>query len=107
MSNLPFINSTTFFRGLNHYYQKDYPNAIKTYKTALTLDPHFPYALYNLAIVYDDYYEDKMPAIRTYEKFIELTKDKKSYQEMVDAANKRLAELKEQAFFSENKWSIQ
>jgi len=103
LSNLPFINSTYFFRGLNYYYQKNYPRAIVLYKKALTLDPKFGYALYNLAIAYDDYYKDKQPAIRYYEKFLQLSQNTEQYPDMVKAAKQRLTKLKEQAFLSEYK----
>ena len=103
LSNVPFINSTYLFKGLNFYYQKKFPQAIKLYKKALTIDPNFSFALYNLAIAYDEYYEDKQPAISSYEKFLTQFENNEELAGMIQATRKRLSELKEKMFFSEKK----
>jgi len=98
-SNKDFIMMTCFYRALNYYHQKDYPNAIAYYKKVISIDPEFSFVYYNLAITYDDFYKEKKTAIRYYEKFIAMEDGNSENQLIVEAAKNRLAALREQRFF--------
>jgi len=98
-SNFPFTRSIYFYRGLNFYLQKKYVLAIKFYKKIIALDPHHPFTYYNLAITYDDYYQDKRPAITYYEKFLTLSSEDKNNTLLIIAAKNRVVDLKKQIFF--------
>jgi len=102
-SNQDFISMTYFYRGLNYYYQEKYDKAIKWYKKVITIDPGFSFAYYNLAVAYDMYYEDKSSAIRYYKKFLELAEGGNADSVTIIAAQMRLKELKEKAFFKRGK----
>ncbi|NOZ61862.1 MAG: tetratricopeptide repeat protein [Calditrichaeota bacterium] len=95
-----FVKMIYFYRGLNFYQNGSDGKAIPWYKKAIAIDPKFSYAYYNLALVYDRYYEDKNPAIRYYEKFIELAKKDETVPPMIIAAAKeRVGQLREKRFF--------
>ena len=99
-SGQDFIMMIYFYRGLNYYQNGRDGKAIFWYKKVLSINPNFSYAYYNLALVYDRYYEDKSTAIRYYKKFIELAKEDKSVPSLVIvAAKERLAQLREKRFF--------
>lgn len=98
-SNEDFIKMTYFYRALNFYHKKDYPNAIVYYKKVIAIDPEFSFGYYNLAITYDDFYLEKKTAIRYYEKFIAMEQGNKENPLIVEAAKNRLAALKEKVFF--------
>lgn len=97
--NMPFIVSTIFYRALNFYLQKEYARAIKLYKKILAFDPNYAYGIYNLAVAYDEYYEDKRPAVAYYEKFISVAGNSAIYAHMVETALNRKKQLKERLFF--------
>ena len=97
-SDFAFSRSVYFYRGLNFYLQKKYPQAIKFYKKVITLDPFYRFAYYNLAIVYDDYYRDKRTAIIYYKKFLELSRKDKNNALLIRTAKNRIVELKKQIF---------
>ena len=101
-SNEDFIKMTHFYRALNCYHQKDYSDAITYYKKVIAMDPEFSFAYYNLAITYDDFYQEKKTAIRYYEKFIVMEERKNENHLIVEAAKHRLAILKEKRFFKGN-----
>ena len=95
-----FVKMIYFYRGLNFYQNGQDGKAIPWYKKAIAIDAEFSYAYYNLALVYDRYYEDKNPAIRYYEKFIKLAENDKTVPPLVlIAAKQRVAQLREQRFF--------
>lgn len=98
-SNQEFLLMTYFYQGLNYYYQMDYPNAIKWYKKVLSIDVNFGYAYYNLAVAYDMYYEDKSTAIHYYQKVLDVAEKVDLDPASVIAAQTRLKELRERAFF--------
>ncbi len=96
-----FVKMIYFYRGLNFYQNGKDEKAIPWYKKAIAIDAEFSYAYYNLALVYDRYYQDKSPAIRYYEKFIELAqKDKTVPPLVIMAAKERMGQLKEKKFFN-------
>jgi tetratricopeptide (TPR) repeat protein len=102
-SNKDFIKMTYFYRALNFYHKKDYPNAIAYYKKVIAIDPEFSFAYYNLAITYDDYYQEKKTAINYYEKFISMEQGNNENHLIVEAAKNRLAVLKEKRFFKRDR----
>jgi len=102
-SNEDFIKMTYFYRALNFYHNKDYPNAIVYYKKVITIDPEFSFAYYNLAITYDDFYQEKKTAITYYEKFITMEEGSNENHFLVEVAKNRLVKLKEKRFFDGNK----
>jgi len=102
-SNEDFIKMTYFYRALNFYHNKDHPNAIAYYRKVIAIDPEFSFAYYNLAITYDDFYQEKKTAIRHYEKFIAMEEGSNENHLIVDAAKQRLAVLKEKMFFKGKK----
>ena len=102
-SNQDFIKMTYFYRALNCYHNKDYPDAIAYYKKVIAIDPEFSFAYYNLAITYDDFYQEKKTAMRYYEKFIAMEEGSNENHLIVEAAKNRLGQLRENSFFGVNK----
>ncbi len=100
-SNLPIIQSTYLYQGLNAFYQKDYKKAIDIYKTALANNPQFAHAIFNLAIAYDDWYADKRPAIQYYKQLVDTFKGNLRYAEILKSAEERMTVLRESQFFNE------
>ncbi|MCD6116148.1 tetratricopeptide repeat protein [bacterium] len=98
-SNLPLIKGIYFYRGLNSHKQQEYIKAINYYKKAVTLNPDDPYTYYNLAIVYDEFYKDKKPAIKYYQKFLDYCKNKDDNSVLVQAAINRIKSLKQKLYF--------
>jgi len=98
-STLPLIKGIFFYRGLNSYKQKEYIKAINYYKKAIALKPDDPYTYYNLAIVYDEFYRDKKPAIKYYQKFLDYCKNKDDNSVLVHAATNRIKALKQKLYF--------
>lgn len=94
-----FVKMTYFYRALNFYLQEDYPHAIVWYKKVLAIDPEFSFAYYNLAITYDDYYQEKNTAITYYKKFIAIAEKKQEDPLLIESAKRRLDELNERSFF--------
>ncbi len=99
-SDSAFIRSIYFYRGLNFYLQKKYVQAIMFYKKVIAMDPYYRFAYYNLAITYDDYYQDKRTAITYYKKFLTFSSKNKNDDLLVRAAKKRIVDLKKQIFFN-------
>lgn len=100
-SNLPIIQSTYLYQGLNAFYQKDYQTAINIYKKALANNPRFAHAIYNMAIAYDDWYADKRPAIQYYKQLVDGFRGNPRYTDILTSARERLTVLKEAQFFNE------
>lgn len=96
-SNLEIIKLICLDKGINLYVQKKYKEAIDLYKTVIRIDPFYSKAFFNLAIVYDEYYEDKQPALKYYQDFVLLEKDETSAR--IQAEN-RIKALKEKLFFN-------
>ncbi len=101
-SNEDFIKMTYFYRAMNFYHKKDYSKAIAHYKKVIAIDPEFSFAFYNLAITYDDYYQEKKTAIAYYEKFIAMEKGRDENHFFIEAAKSRLTTLKQKRFFKGN-----
>ena len=97
-SNQDFIKMTYFYQALNAYQGERYPQAIKGYRTVLALDPLFGFALYNLAVTYDRFYQDKSTALDHYQRFLDLAKTQETDESIVMAAKERLRTLKSQNF---------
>ena len=55
--------------------QGDYSAAEKSYRTALKLNQHFSDAHYNLALLYDIFYQDISQAVEHYQRYLALTQE--------------------------------
>lgn len=55
--------------------QGDYSAAEKSYRTALKLNKHFADAHYNLALLYDMFYQDISQAVEHYQHYLALTQE--------------------------------
>jgi tetratricopeptide (TPR) repeat protein len=76
-ANYPAPTESHFNRGVELYDQGKHALAIDQYKLALRKNPDDPFALYNLAVVYQDQGKHK-EATRLYKKILENTEDTNS-----------------------------
>ena len=60
----------------SYYAQKKYPEALKYYQDAFRENPDKKELIFYIAAVYDHYYKDKTIAIKYYQKYLTLGKDK-------------------------------
>ena len=59
-------------QGLIAVHKGDYANAEKNYQQALQIKENYPAAHYNLALLYDTYYQDLDRAIVQYDRYLQL-----------------------------------
>lgn len=59
--------------GVFYVRSKDYENAVKEFKAALSYRPENANAHYNLGIIYDDYFKEKEQAKYHYKSYLELS----------------------------------
>jgi len=92
----PEIDKQLFELGLISIEQKKSQKAIKYFKEAYENNSKNYFALFQLALVSDDYYEDKKIALKYYKRYVERfsSKDKKMY----DYATKRIKHFTKEFF---------
>lgn len=87
----------------NTYEQADQePEAIRTYRLALTLDAERVEVLFHLAALYDVYYADKNMALEQFERFLARVGENQLPQ-MQRYAQQRVQELREALFFEQGR----
>lgn len=99
LTNLGLLLSTNFYRALNCELMGDFKEAIRLYKKTITIEPRFSFAYYNLALIYNEYYADKDPAIAYFEKYIELAEKDPDQAAFVVSSKEKLKQIKERRFF--------
>lgn len=102
LSDLDFIRTVAFFQALNAYEAGNAKEAIGLYRRVIAIDPNFPAAVFNLAVVYDKYYADKSSALKTYEDFL-LKADEKAHAPLINTAQERITQIKQVHFFKSTK----
>ena len=92
----PEIDKQLFELGLISVEQKESQKAIKYFKEAYQNNSKNYFALFQLALASDDYYEDKKIALKYYKRYVERysSKDKKMY----DYATKRIKHFTKEFF---------
>lgn len=81
----------------SYYAQKKYSDALKYYQDALRENPDKKELIFYIAAVYDHYYEDKTVAIKYYQKYLTLGKNKD--KKLVSYAMDRINALVEENHF--------
>jgi tetratricopeptide (TPR) repeat protein len=81
----------------SYYAQKNYSEALKYYQDAFRENPDNKKLIFYIAAVYDHYYKDKTIAIKYYQKYLTLGKDKD--KKLVSYAMDRINALVEKNHF--------
>ncbi len=69
----PEIAVADYLLGLVAHKKNEAPKALQHYLTALEKEPQHAHSHYNLALLYDTYYQDIEKAVRHYRRYLELS----------------------------------
>jgi len=68
----PEIAAADYLLGLIAHKKNDAPQALKHYRSSLAKNPLHAHSHYNLALLYDTYYQDIEKAVHHYHRYLEL-----------------------------------
>jgi len=68
----PEVTVADYLLGLIAHQKNNAPQALKHYQTSLEKDPQHAHSHYNLALLYDTFYQDLEKAVHHYRRYLEL-----------------------------------
>lgn len=95
--NLP-LDDIYYTIGRTYEFKKDFEKAMRFYKYATREDPYNFDAVYGIAVVADNYYEDKEEVLKLYESFIANFTETKNPPYTARIAKERIAILRQEIF---------
>jgi tetratricopeptide (TPR) repeat protein len=96
------LDADYYTLGDTYQIHNDWPEAMENFNKALTENKDHKRALYNKAVVADNYYADKEAVLKLYEAFIEKYEDEEyaNYDPILELAKDRSGMLKKELFMA-------